>query len=787
MIFIWTLISIKIDATTKSNIQSISGNIINTKCKGIEFVTVRAYCCDSTMISSCISDSLGNFTIPIPNTEIKSPLHLEFTHLEYKRRILTFSCVPSYKINITMSLNNHLLNEVSVKGDWIRHKDGNLIIDVSQIPGSQKFQSDKLLRQLPGVTKSSDGGYKLNGRPVIFYINGVKQNVTDRSFDAFLSALPASVVSQIQLIEINNGKYPASSDNAVIELKTQKNVVDGCSHQISFSAGTFNHKLYSLSPSYFYMVKKGRWLFYNTMSFDDDNNYSLAEDSTHYEDGSAYTDKIKNGGMYPSIQYNAKLTYTLPNDNQIDLSAFIYDDFGHIHSDISSDSYAKEVNVAKEQKLYKTFENDDLWSGTLSYIIPERKKHFYGTLYYNAVYGGLRSDNDYIESVSNYKYQTSNLRMTGWMHTLVADLCSKYNNFRFEYGINEQCNWMHDNTDYYFLPDSKTSASRFYGRELLTSAYLSTYYDYSKHLTLAGSIRMENTDYKLNLKSENDKDHHNYTNYFPTLLGFFNYKKYNGTFGIVTGISRPKYTSMIPGERKVTEIFYTKGNPELEPSKNFSVIFNNTFFKYLYLKLRYSYFKNVSGEVFYNKDNILYQDYLNYANLENYNISLSLPFRLLKGKLYGQFMGYETYVKYKKFLNDYIPPADRHKAFWLQNYNFTMSYDITDRLNFNADADYSPNHDALYCYTYSSANIDANINYSFLKKKNLILYFDVRNMFDSNDSKQKKYFGNNFRYNGTHRNGPVFTLSVRLKLDKGQKVTEEYRDYTTDVSRIQKN
>ncbi len=764
---------------------NLQGTLSDTIGGMINSVNICLLDSDSTMLGSCISDSTGRFTLKYLNQNVNYPLLLSFSHIEYEPKNLIINSDSLNWLRVIMHERVHKLPEIAVQGNWIRHKNGNVVVDVSQIPGANTFQVDKLLQQLPGITKSQAGGYELNGRPVVFYLNGVKQNITQQSLDAFLSSMQASTLSEIQLVDINSGKYPADSNHAFVELKTNKNIVDGYSHQFTLSASVFEQGLKSWLPSYFYMVKKGKWMFYNTISFTDNNNYGVSRDSVHYSNGISYANRMKNGGRYPSVTYNAKWTYTFSNENFLDLSAYVYDDFGHIYSDILSTDYESNLPLMKRILYYKTFENDDLWTGTVSYIVPETKKKFHGTVYYNILYGGLRTDNEYYEF--NNKYQTSNLEMTGWMNTLAADFGTEWDKLRLEYGVNGQYNWLHDDTDYNFVQTGAINRSRFYGREILTSAYLTSYYEFNKKITAAAALRLENTDYKIEYRTENYNSHKNYTNYFPMLYVFYTNEKYNGTFALLAGINRPKYEYMIPGIRKVTETFYTMGNPEANPSKNYSVLFNSVFFKFLNLNLGYTYFKDVSGKVYEERNGILYQHYLNYADVENYKISLNLPFRLFQGKLYGQLLGNCTYVNHKKFFNGYVPPVGRKDNYWLQNYSVSMSYDIAERFNFNAYFQYSPAKNALYYHTCPRTDAEAGISYQFLKKKNLILYFNVGNIFDSNDIKENIYFMDNFRTNVIRRHGPVFTLSVRLKLDKGQKVIEQYKDYMPNVSRMLKD
>lgn len=690
-----------------------------------------------------------------------------------------------YKDSLTDSVQIlHELQEVIVNSNFSTHKDGVVTYNVATLPNIDKIQVDKLLTLIPGISKAGDGSYEYLGKPIAFYLNGVKQNLDAKALTALFASLPASVISNVRVVEVNNGKY-RDDGNQVVEIKTKSNISDGSILQVGLSGNFFRHGIGDLGPNVFYMFKKGKWLFYNSASYMSNTNYGFSTDSTHYATGDEISHSIKSGGHYNALSYNSKLTYTFRNSNQFDFSTYIYYDFGHLYRNIRQNQLQSSA-ATPSSEYYRYFSNDDLWSGSLAYIIPDEKKAFHGTLSLNVMYGGLRTSNKYYQVPSEDYYQRSRLKMTGWMNSLRADYGSSFSNVRLEYGWHMQWNLMNDYANYSDGNDNPTSKSRFYGRELISTEYAAAYYDITKHLTLGTGARVETTNYKLDYKSDDYQSHKNFTDLNPYLMFFYDSKSYDLSFVAWESTARPSYLKMTPGKRKVTDDYYTQGNADLSRTRKYSVSMYNTFFKLINLNLSYVYYKNAIGQIYQQESGILYQTSLNYADIENYNIGLSLPIALFHKKVYGQLSANCTYVNYKKFRNGYIPPKGRPEHSWQQGYTVSLGYDATDRLSFDAYADFTPKQKSLLFTTRASSYAEVGASYQFLADKRLTVGFEASNIFDSNGNRQDIYFGDNTRRDHVHSKGASFNFYIRLRLKKGKDISGEYKEYSPDIKRMSK-
>lgn len=691
-----------------------------------------------------------------------------------------------YNDSLVDSINYiHQLQEVIVSTNYSSYKDGVVTYNVATLPNIEKIQTDKLLTLIPGISKEGEGNYKYLGKPVVFYMNGVKQNLDSKSTLALFSSLPASIISNIKVVEVNSGKY-REDGKQVIEIKTKTNIQEGSIFQGGLSGSSFRHGIESWGPNVFYMFKKGKWLFYNTASYTSNSNYNLSSDSTHYAgNGDETMHGIKSGGHYNALSYNSRLTYIFSSNNQFDFSTYIYYDFGHLHRGINEKLIQSSVTTSSDED-YRYFSNDDMWSGSLSYTIPDDKKAFHGTVSLNVMYGGLRTSNKYYELPSDKYYQRSRLKMTGWMNSLYADFGTTFKKLRLLYGWQFQWNWMNDHANYNDESDMPISRNWFYGRELISTEYAAAYYDISKHLTFGGGARIETTNYKLNYKSDNYLTHKDYTDFNPYLMAFYNSKNYNLSIVASSSVNRPSYLKMMPGKRKVTDDYYTEGNADLSRTKIYSVGLYNTIFKLININLSYGYFKKSIGQIYQQENEVLYQTSLNFADIENYNMSLAIPISLWHKKVYGQLSGNCTYVNFKKFRNGYVPPKDRPTYAWLQSYALSLCYDPTDRLSFNAYADFTPKRKSLLYTSYAKSYAEAGVSYQLLADKSLTIGFDVNNIFDSNGNKQNLYFGDNVRRDYIRSKGPSFNLYVRLRLKRGKDISSEYKEYSPDVRRMSK-
>ena len=745
------------------NINGIVLNLYDNKPIETASVLIKAHEYETRVLS----DSTGHFCVNIPTDT--DTLSIFVSHTSYISKNITLTSDSSLYIYLIPREN--VLDEVVVKSNWIYRRDGDMIVDVSQIPNSENLQANQVLKYIPGVIKSSDGNYLLNGKSASIFINGIKQNISVKSLETFLSSLPSNAISTVELTNINTGKYAASTD-AVININTNRNIPLGYSLQPYAFVSSMPDGLNDYGGNVFYMMKMRRVLFHNTLSYTNSNEYGIRNDSLISDATRLFFNHSNRGGRMNIFTYQGSLVYTFSNEHTLNLNAFIYNDFG---KPLSSWESVKDMTYEEKR------ERSDLYNISLAYKIPSSYRRFNGSVAYALSYGGQHSK-PYYYNINKDATGTAELDMEGWMNTLSIDFNTDIRRWRFSYGSQIDYNSVWDKMDYRYDDALLNESSKFTGYEFLSAVYGQARYSFNDNLVLRGGIRMENTFYSYRHKSSDDKSS-NYLNVFPSLLLYYNTKNYYSSLGFVSNITRPKYESMLPGKRKINDYIYVLGNPNILPTRNYALVFYNTLFQYAQLNFSYVWGRNVIGNVYVMEGNILSKSSDNIADNRSFKTNIVLPFSMLKQKLTGQVQFNASYNHLYSFKNGFVRPTDRSANYWTRSYSAVVNYVPTERCNISIQGSYFPKTSTLIYTENKNMSMDLEMYYSFLKEKNLIVSATISDLF-AKDNIRKSHFLDMHSHSTMENIGPTFLISIKLRLNKGQRVVEEYKDYTPGTSRL---
>lgn len=740
--------------------QSIKGTIKDaTDSSAINQVRVTAYSESDSL--SVYSDQQGVFILQLPSD--MRVVRLSFSHVAYEYMELSSSIDSS--MEVYLKPKNTLLDEVVIEQKFLSRRDGNTIVNISRIPNVNNLQINQVLTRIPGVVKTGEGGYSLNGKSAVIYINGIRQSISATSLAAFLSSLPANAVSSVELVPINSGQYSATTE-AVINIKTNPNIPLGYSFQPSAYTSFFKEGLRNVGASLFYMTKVKRLLFHNTFSYDNEAVYSDYFDSLIIPNRAPIIQEGNRKGRINVLTYNASLQYTLPSSHRLTFNTFIYYDFA------KPTSY---WDNRIEKSLVQRKERSGLYNFSLVYQIPSTNLVFNGDMGYSFSYGGVYEESDYFHS-NGEQYNRSDVSMDGFLNTLYANLHSAFGDWKLHYGLQIDYNSVKDKS---IFQDGRQSD--FNGFEVLPALYAQAQYRLSNRLGLKGSVRMETTHYEYNLGSEHVTK--NYTSFFPSLLLNGDFPNYSFITGLISNIIRPRYQTMIPGLRQNSDYMYYSGNPELQPSNGYGLVFNNTFFEYAQLNLTYAAVLNASGNVYTREGEYLIRSTENISDQRYFTMNAVLPFSFWGDKLMGQLQAKATYRKLHNFKNGFVPPIGRSASYWLHSYNANVSYSPTDRFTITLYGSYEPPYSSTMLETSWNTNWNLELYYSFLKERNLTLSLGAYNLLER-DNIRTSYFLDYAENSKTFSMGPTLKVSLKYRLNKGQKVVEEYQDYTPNASRI---
>ena len=258
---------------------------------------------------------------------------------------------------------------------------------------------------------------------------------------------------------------------------------------------------------------------------------------------------------------------------------------------------------------------------------------------------------------------------------------------------------------------------------------------------------------------------------------------YNSIIGIVSNINRPKYSWMVYGKRQANDMVSMYGNRDLKPNKAYGFVIYNTLFKYMNLNFSYILTYDFIGNIFSSNGKHLSSTYQNIADQQTFKTNIVIPYRFADKKVMGQFQFNLAYDKLYNFKNQFSLPANR--KCWYVNYNIhsNISYSPASRIYLSIDGNYYPTYKSSLMNAAANGSLDFELQYMMLKEKNLQLRLTLNDVF-ARDAKRVFYYVDG-QYSSYQRHiGPIFRLSLKYVFNKGQRVVDEYRDYTPSNGRL---
>ena len=255
LFFFLILLSALFLATTgfaQENITGkITGQIFNKDHTAAAFATVTLLkAADSTLLKGAISDTsgtyhfekipLGSFVIAVSVTGMKKIYTQPFSLTPGEANII----IPA----ITLLSNTKLLKDVEVKAvkPFIQHKPGQTIVNVENSAISAGNSVLEALEKSPGIFVDQDGNISLNGKGgVNVMINGQPTHLSASQLSTMLKGMPASSVSQIELMTQPPAKYSAAGTAGLINIVLKKNPSFGLNGSLTAGGGYGQYAKYN--------------------------------------------------------------------------------------------------------------------------------------------------------------------------------------------------------------------------------------------------------------------------------------------------------------------------------------------------------------------------------------------------------------------------------------------------------------------------------------------------------------------------------------------------------------
>ncbi len=244
---------------------TVSGLVLDKSDQAIlPFATVTLRKPDSTLVTGVITDSNGRFVLAgIPTGDYI----LTVSYVGYSSQTLTLlvgSLNKAYDFGkIFLIAANAQLGEVTVSGsrEMVSQALERKTFDVGENFSQQGGSVLDAMRNLPGVTVTSDGKVQLRGSDqVSVLIDGKTSSLTGFGNQKGLDNLPASNIEKIEIINNPSAKYNAAGMAGIINIIYKKEKQTGFSGEGGLAAGvgelwTRQENLPRISPKYAWTPK----------------------------------------------------------------------------------------------------------------------------------------------------------------------------------------------------------------------------------------------------------------------------------------------------------------------------------------------------------------------------------------------------------------------------------------------------------------------------------------------------------------------------------------------------
>jgi hypothetical protein len=657
---------------------------------GTELIVVELLTSENnTLVKTELTESDGSFTfngIGIGNYIINiddekySPYQSDTISLTSQQPEMV---LPKIILKIT-EVNK--LGEVVIekKKQVVENKIDRTIVNVDAMISVAGGDAMDVLQKSPGITVDQNGTITFKGKSgVAVFIDDKPTYLSGSELEAYLKSLPASTLSQIELITNPPAKYDAAGSAGIINIITKKSKARGFNGSFSsrVSQGKRTNTRQGLNLNY--LDNKIR-LFGNIgYAYQETVNdlyifrRFLNEDLTtksYFDQDSYLTGKANTGNARAGIDYylNEKTTFGAS------VSGLIKDGDrkSDVESELSNAAYVLDSTIVANNSTQNRFSNIGVNFNFRRELEKGRK---------------ITADADYLNYTSNTDQRFKNFiyqpdgTLSGQDEAVgelpsridIVSLKTDYshpmkNDGLFEAGYKISISKTDNVADYNDVVEDVTIpnydiSNHFKYDEIVNAAYVNFNTSY-KRFTFQTGLRLENTDSKGNQLGNIMKPastfHKNYTNLFPTV--YVQYKLDSvGDNQLVTSygkrINRPYYEDLNPFISPLDKFTFYSGNPYLDPSFAHNVELSYRYKGYFSTALSYGFTKDDIAETIEINEGIYFSrpGNIGKSHIYSLNMNAQIPFaKWLSTTLYSEV----TYSKFESKL--YTEDLNSSGTYW---------------------------------------------------------------------------------------------------------------------------
>lgn len=638
--FRWALLAAIFTAMGTANAQTtnVTGHVVDGEGDPVAYATV-VLLEEGLQASGGSTDAEGGFRLKAAPG-----------HYTLKVQFIGYKSVES-EIDITGSVDagtfvleadETRIGDVVVTAQLIKREADRFVVDVANSPVAIGKNAEELLQTAPGVW-INDEKISINGNSGSkVYINDREVHMDDSQLMAYLRTLTADDIQKIEVIPQTGADYDASSSGGVIKLTLRRRTQSGLMGSVA-TYGRASSKLTSVSPSFSLDYNHNRLNLYASGWYSYNDSTDEVEEQTTYTSQEASIDGHSlSNGKYNSAGGRIGTVYEFNTRHSIGAEINYWYNRNpstttsltrHITPTITTSNTSLYDNAGDGQQITATF--NYIWrvddNGSVMKLLADYTDNSStgDNRYFNSASTPLGvKDSTYTAAIdSRYRLGTGTLSFdkvfsprftlkTGLKYTL-----NNTSNMADYNGLAASGEWIRDDDSSFDIGYT----------EHIGAAYAIAAANFGR-VSLVAGLRGEYT----HSLSKDRLVKQDYFDLFPNANISYALTA-DGSYSLIAQysrtIARPSFWSLTPTMSKVSEYMYQTGNPNLKASYNNSVSLTAVL-KYKYtISLGASFVKNsVQQTTVIDSENpdLLVLMPLNFPTMDNYYLSINLPFQLTK-------------------------------------------------------------------------------------------------------------------------------------------------------------
>lgn len=532
---------------------------------------------------------------------------------------------------IVLEPQSRALKEVAVaaKKNYIEQKIDRTVVNADVLISNAGTSALEVLEKAPGVMVDANGAISLKGaKGVAIYIDDKPSYLSGIDLQNYLRSLPASLISQLEIMSNPPARYDAAGNGGIINIKTIKRTTRGFNMGINLGTRVARYTLFNESMDLNYRINKVN-LFAN-LAYGTRNSYNDINIFRRYknEDGSTkgildqqsflhrmgYGFKAVAGADYYvssnttiGVRFDGLLR--LPKEDKTS-NGTIFGQHGAPDSAIISGNQESGrfrnggINLNFRHEFRKDGPTLDANADYLNYDV-RGNQHFGNRVYVKDQFYAADSLTGVTPTTINIF--TANIN---YSHPLKG-------NWNLATGAKYSATNTSNAASYFNIVGAQSypdfdKTNHFLYKESIKAAYINANKEFGR-LAVQVGLRLENTEvhgHQLGNEQKRDSSFaRNYTNLFPTLFLLYkldSLEHHQMKFNFGRRIDRPYYQDMNPFISPFDKYTYYVGNPYLQPSFSSRFELSYIFRNWLTISAGYTKAKDEVNETIEITDNKYY-------------------------------------------------------------------------------------------------------------------------------------------------------------------------------------